>query len=256
MTFERFSDHDVRRLIDHDFNAVTWSRDRIGDYVDRLEHALTMSAEATAPASAVANLAAAFGLSPTGARLLAMLADGRTWTKEKIHDTLYASRPDDPPEAKIIDVLVCKMRQKVAPFGVVIGTVWGVGYRIIEGGEVLVSCAAGAVPPHSPVGHVCPPSRPPGTRPTVAYGTAQSAFVRWLSEQPRDAKGHVRFAARDFPNPTYSQTSTLIRNCERAGYIRVVRAPVSKGRRGIPATWTVTFTEKAASVIDREGVAA
>ncbi len=38
----------------------------------------------------------------------------------------------DEPEVKIIDVLVCKLRKKLAPAGAdnVIGTVWGRGYRM------------------------------------------------------------------------------------------------------------------------------
>lgn len=50
-------------------------------------------------------------------------------TKEAILTTLYSDR-DEEAEIKIIDVFVCKLRKKLAPFGITIETIWGRGYRL------------------------------------------------------------------------------------------------------------------------------
>lgn len=50
-------------------------------------------------------------------------------TKRSIMAALYAVHADgDEPEIKIVDVFVCKLRKKVLPFGIEIGTRWGEGY--------------------------------------------------------------------------------------------------------------------------------
>ena len=36
--------------------------------------------------------------------------------KEQVMVAIYGDRIDDPPQAKIIDVLVCRMRPKLSPF--------------------------------------------------------------------------------------------------------------------------------------------
>lgn len=50
-------------------------------------------------------------------------------TKDRIMHALYALRLATP-EIKIVDVLVCKLRRKLAPLGVGIDTVWGQGYTL------------------------------------------------------------------------------------------------------------------------------
>lgn len=67
---------------------------------------------------------------------LLMLRRGTIATREMILNHLYDYA--DEPEAKIIDVMICKTRQKLALLGLgqdVIQTVWGMGYRLamIEG---------------------------------------------------------------------------------------------------------------------------
>lgn len=52
---------------------------------------------------------------------------GRTVTKQQIHDRLYFDRPD-PPDIKIVDIYICKLRKKV-PTGA-IRTIWGEGYML------------------------------------------------------------------------------------------------------------------------------
>jgi DNA-binding response OmpR family regulator len=49
-------------------------------------------------------------------------------SKESIYNALYGGLSD--VELKIVDVFVCKLRQKIEPFGIEIETVWGRGYRM------------------------------------------------------------------------------------------------------------------------------
>lgn len=52
-------------------------------------------------------------------------------TKEAMLDHLYGGR--DEPALKIVDVYICKLRNKLRPFGcnAMIETVWGRGYRLV-----------------------------------------------------------------------------------------------------------------------------
>ncbi len=55
----------------------------------------------------------------------------RVVSKEQMMDWLYQLNPDSPPEIKIIDVYVCKIRKKLEPIGVQIVTHWGKGYSFL-----------------------------------------------------------------------------------------------------------------------------
>ena len=61
---------------------------------------------------------------------LLVLRKGMVLTKDAFLSQLYGGM--DEPEAKIIDVFICKLRKKLAQVGVdnLIGTVWGRGYMI------------------------------------------------------------------------------------------------------------------------------
>lgn len=63
---------------------------------------------------------------------LLMLRKNMVLSKETILSQLYGGL--DEPEAKIIDVFVCKIRRKLAQAGLkdVLGTVWGRGYTILD----------------------------------------------------------------------------------------------------------------------------
>ena len=59
----------------------------------------------------------------------ALLASGdAVLTRAAMMSALYAS--DDWAVPKIIDVLICKMRTKLKPYGIEVETVWGRGYRL------------------------------------------------------------------------------------------------------------------------------
>lgn len=53
----------------------------------------------------------------------------RTLAKEKLL-AASAGYTDDEREVKMVDVVICKLRKKLAPLGVGIGTTWGHGYHI------------------------------------------------------------------------------------------------------------------------------
>lgn len=56
---------------------------------------------------------------------------GTAVTKEMILNHLYGGL--DEPEAKIIDVFICKIRKKLSAMGgVAIETIWGRGYSVVE----------------------------------------------------------------------------------------------------------------------------
>ncbi len=61
------------------------------------------------------------------------LNKGRVLSKRHIYENLYDYSADEAPMPKIIDVYVCKIRNKLKDAGVdpdVIETVWGQGYRL------------------------------------------------------------------------------------------------------------------------------
>ncbi len=61
---------------------------------------------------------------------------GRTVSREMILDLVYGGA--DEPEAKIIDVYICKLRRKMSALGApdLIQTVWGRGYMFVAAGVV------------------------------------------------------------------------------------------------------------------------
>jgi two-component system cell cycle response regulator CtrA len=77
---------------------------------------------------------------------LLMLRKNIVLTKETILSQLYNGL--DEPEIKIIDVFVCKIRNKLANAGIrnVICTVWGRGYTIRDTGRDNDTSAAPRIP--------------------------------------------------------------------------------------------------------------
>lgn len=122
-------------------------------YIDDLEFAVERLGAALAPADATATFRRVFHLSPTQARLLSTLADGRDWTKASLHDALYGYIAGDAPEIKILDVLVTNIRARLAPFGLSIETIWGVGFRLPPASVAALQVVAdgGDVPDLPPV---------------------------------------------------------------------------------------------------------
>lgn len=80
-----------------------------------------------------------WGLTPSEITVLNVLALRRLATKEAIHFALYGADPDGGASDKIVDVLVCKMRPKLARVGITVHTAWGAGYRLDDAARVFVT---------------------------------------------------------------------------------------------------------------------
>jgi DNA-binding response OmpR family regulator len=71
-----------------------------------------------------------FRCQPLEAKIISLLAvTPGTLTKETILSRLYQD-DDGWPEAKIIDVTICKIRKRLAPLGIKVETMWSRGYRM------------------------------------------------------------------------------------------------------------------------------
>jgi two-component system cell cycle response regulator CtrA len=70
-----------------------------------------------------------FGMTAHESRMLGLMMKRELCSREFLLTSLYGHLPpDDEPEIKIIDVYACKLRKKLKPFGIEIGTKWGQGY--------------------------------------------------------------------------------------------------------------------------------
>lgn len=65
--------------------------------------------------------------------LLVVLRRGQA-TRTQLHETVEDNRgnPDEPTDIKIVDVVVCKLRKKLAPLGLILHTIHGSGYEIMQ----------------------------------------------------------------------------------------------------------------------------
>ena len=88
--------------------------------------------EATATIdTAILALQRKYGLTVSEAKIVAMLSakPGVAFTKDAIYSMLYSGAgAEDMPMQKVVDVLVCKARKKIASADGSIETVWGQGY--------------------------------------------------------------------------------------------------------------------------------
>lgn len=69
-----------------------------------------------------------FGLTVSQARLLAFLLKRESAYLESIRVALFGASVGEPQSANLVSVMICKIRQKLRPFGVEIKTIWGRGY--------------------------------------------------------------------------------------------------------------------------------
>lgn len=133
------------------------------------------------------------GASAQEARLFAALLTRPIATKEALHIALYGLDPEGGAEIKIVDVIVCKVRAKLARrgFGDVIDTIWGVGYKIsadkramftamFESGEALPGPALLPAPIGDPEWPVSAAAR---GRALWREGKSGSAIARLLGEE-------------------------------------------------------------------------
>ena len=79
-------------------------------------------------------------LTAAEAQVFGYLRRNEIATKPALMNLLYGLRPDSEAAAeKIVDVFICKMRKKVAPFGIAIETVWGQGHYLPPASKARVA---------------------------------------------------------------------------------------------------------------------
>lgn len=71
-----------------------------------------------------------WALAPSEATILGVLLSRETARKEALLDALYFDDPNGGAEEKILSVFICRMRPRLKRDGVLIETVWGVGWRL------------------------------------------------------------------------------------------------------------------------------
>lgn len=80
-------------------------------------------------------------LTASEARTLATLLERPECSKDAIMSALYRDDGREEPEMKIVDVFVCKLRKKLAPYGFPIQTIWGHGYKLAPETKAAVRAA-------------------------------------------------------------------------------------------------------------------
>jgi two-component system cell cycle response regulator CtrA len=63
-------------------------------------------------------------------------------TRRSINAALYGDRCTSD---RVLDVLLCKLRRKIAPRGVVIENVWGRGFRLSDTGRAVLNDVVGVM---------------------------------------------------------------------------------------------------------------
>ncbi|MDK1386346.1 helix-turn-helix domain-containing protein [Sinorhizobium sp. 8-89] len=96
--------------------------------IEMLRERLRQLEEVLAPSTV--SIPVEYRLTGSEARVFAHLVSRDIATKQSVMLALYSDRPDVEPEIKIVDVFICKMRKKLAGYGVDIRTVWGQGYSL------------------------------------------------------------------------------------------------------------------------------
>lgn len=114
----------VARLDDDDLEAMVAAleaeNERLRDEIEMLK--MDWGARFIAPLQ--------FKLTPKETLMFGRLLRGGLCSKNLLMAALYTAGADDDPEIKIVGVFICKMRKKIAPWGLRIDTIWGHGYQM------------------------------------------------------------------------------------------------------------------------------
>ncbi len=70
---------------------------------------------------------------------------GRAVRKQVLHDLLYSER-DESPDLKMVDVWICKLRQRFLGSKFGISTFWGDGYAMVDAKDASVPTNSGRLP--------------------------------------------------------------------------------------------------------------
>lgn len=176
-----------------------------------------------------------FGLTPKEADFLYLFSDGKPHTKLQILKSIYADRPNDAPEIKIIDVYLCKMRKKVNRFGIEFETIWGGGYVLNVGLDVVTAARRGIMP--SPAEQIPERIVPP----RLIQERTGAMSQRTLAEIIRrcDSNGRATFEVREFAASIDLRKNLLnvIVYLEQRGFITVIKRATKKPQA--VRRWTV-----------------
>lgn len=71
-----------------------------------------------------------FGLTPSEGKFFNALTKRPQVTRSAAMSVLYGN--DYSIDPRIADVLICKMRKKLRPYGINIITIWGVGWKMTD----------------------------------------------------------------------------------------------------------------------------
>jgi two-component system cell cycle response regulator CtrA len=103
--------------------------------IDELENRVRMLEEI---AGARLDAPLEFGLTRNESVIFGLLVKNVMVRRSGMMEALYMHKQDEA-EIKIVDVWVCKMRQKLKPWGIQIETVWGRGYAMPAASKTIVA---------------------------------------------------------------------------------------------------------------------
>jgi two-component system, cell cycle response regulator CtrA len=110
----------------HDWEArakvLEAENDELRARIAELEEALGLAAQPTPM----------FGLTSQEAVMFGVLLKTASRRKATFMTAIYSVEADDPPDEKILHVMICKMRKKLEPFGIKIDTSSGEGFSMAE----------------------------------------------------------------------------------------------------------------------------
>lgn len=90
----------------------------------------------------VATLQLALRITPSEARILSFMLSRQLATKNALHSVSQVFNHETEP--KIVDVFICKLRKKLRPLDITIGTIWGRGYFIPPASRAKITALTAA----------------------------------------------------------------------------------------------------------------
>lgn len=99
--------------------------EKMRDRLEQLEQILGIDRSETG------RIRTAFGLEPDLARILGMLLKRNFVSHESLYVVMYGHRPEcEWPDAKVLDVQICKLRRRLKRHEILITTRWGEGWSM------------------------------------------------------------------------------------------------------------------------------
>lgn len=219
------------------------SRAQLIAHIDTIEARLAALAGAFAE-SRVAGTAQAFGLTDLPVRLLLILADGKPHTRAALYDGIYFDLPDDGPDPKIVDIFICRIRKSFAGTGIVVTTIWGLGYQVTAGLPELVKAINTGAVDRSSFARSPQPAPPRGRQPKRRISDVALAYLERRANRDGLVKISSRQIGRDL-DMSYSGSS-VITNLEITGKVEVIVRPSRGGRASAGRDWTLRLLERSA----------